>query len=225
MPHHKGSLYICPSIEYAEQAYRDAKVGGWSKKPVIEMQIPSTFDPSLAPAGKHVASIFCQHFNPCLPETTWELPPRAASPPPQVPIPQTGQEKKHDPFQCSPKWDDVREQVADLVVDTITQYAPNFKSSVLGRMVMTPLDLERKIGLVGGDIFHGRLSLEQLFSMRPVLGHGDYRGPISGLYHCGSGAHPGGGVTGMPGHNCAREVARDLGGLFGQLSNSLSPSR
>ena len=107
-------------------------------------------------------------------------------------------------------WAEHREQVADLVIDTVDRYAPNFKASVLGRMVLTPLDLEQKLGLVGGDIFHGALSLDQLFSARPVLGHADYRGPVKGLYLCGSGAHPGGGVTGLPGRNAAREVLRDL---------------
>ncbi len=107
-------------------------------------------------------------------------------------------------------WDDHREAAADLVVDTIDSHAPGFKQSVLGRMVLTPLDLERKFGLIGGDIFHGALSLDQLYSVRPALGHADYRSPIKGLYLCGSGTHPGGGVTGAPGHNAAREVLRDL---------------
>jgi phytoene dehydrogenase-like protein len=108
-------------------------------------------------------------------------------------------------------WDDHRETVADLVIDTVTRYAPNFRDSVLGRLVLTPTDLERRFGLVGGDIFHGALSLDQLYSARPVLGHGDYRGPLRALYMCGSGTHPGGGVTGVPGHNAAREILRDFG--------------
>jgi phytoene dehydrogenase-like protein len=108
-------------------------------------------------------------------------------------------------------WDDVKEQAADYIIDTVTRYAPNFKSSVIGRMALSPLDLERKFGLIGGDIFHGALTLDQLFSARPVLGHGDYRGPVEGLYMCGSGTHPGGGVTGAPGHNAAREILRDRG--------------
>ena len=96
-----------------------------------------------------------------------------------------------------------------LAMDTVTQYAPNFKSAVLGRQIMSPLDLERTFGLIGGDIFHGALSLDQLYSARPLLGHADYRGPLAGLYMCGSGTHPGGGVTGLPGHNAAREIVRD----------------
>ena len=107
-------------------------------------------------------------------------------------------------------WDDHRDTVADLMIDTVDRWAPGFKTSVLGRVALSPLDLERKFGLIGGDIFHGQLGLDQLFSARPVLGHGAYRGPMKGLYLCGSGTHPGGGVTGAPGHNSAREILADL---------------
>jgi phytoene dehydrogenase-like protein len=107
-------------------------------------------------------------------------------------------------------WDRHRDAVADLMIDTVNVQAPNFKAAVLGRQIMSPLDLERTFGLVGGDIFHGALSLDQLFSARPVLGHGNYRAPLPGLYMCGAGTHPGGGVTGAPGHNAAREVLIDL---------------
>ena len=106
-------------------------------------------------------------------------------------------------------WEDEREKAADAVIEHVNQFAPNFKASVIARRFHTPLDLEREFGLVGGDIFHGKLSLNQLFSARPVLGHGDYRMPVAHLYLCGSGAHPGGGVTGVPGHNSAREILRD----------------
>ena len=115
-------------------------------------------------------------------------------------------------------WDDVREQVADHIIDTVTAHAPNFRASVIARQIHSPLDLERKFGLVGGDIFHGRMSLDQLWAARPLLGHGAYRGPVRGLYMCGSGTHPGGGVTGAPGHNAARQILRDrslLGRLLG----------
>jgi phytoene dehydrogenase-like protein len=112
-------------------------------------------------------------------------------------------------------WDDHREEVADLMVATVDQYAPGFATSVIGRQILSPLDLERQFGLLGGDIFHGALTLNQLFSARPMLGHADYRGPLQGLYHCGSGAHPGGGVTGAPGHNAARVILRDHRALFG----------
>ncbi|MGB8855552.1 MAG: NAD(P)/FAD-dependent oxidoreductase [Burkholderiales bacterium] len=176
--HHQAGIFVAPSLQYMEQAFFDAKQNGWSRRPAIEMLIPSTVDDSLAPAGQHVMSLFCQHFNPQLP---------------------AGQ-----------SWDDCREQAADAIIDTVNQYAPNFKASILGRMILSPLDLERKFGLVGGDIFHGALSLDQLFSARPVLGYGDYRSPIKGLYMCGSGTHPGGGVTGVPGHNAAREIIKDF---------------
>jgi phytoene dehydrogenase-like protein len=106
-------------------------------------------------------------------------------------------------------WDDAREEAADLVIAAVNRHAPNFAASVIARQVLTPLDLERTFGLTDGDIFHGRLSLEQLFASRPLLGHADYRAPVQGLYLCGAGAHPGGGVTGAPGHNAAREILRD----------------
>jgi phytoene dehydrogenase-like protein len=106
-------------------------------------------------------------------------------------------------------WNEVREEVADLIIDTVTAHAPNFRASIIARQIHSPLDLERKFGLIGGDIFHGRMSLDQLWAARPVLGHGDHRLPIRGLYLCGSGAHPGGGVTGAPGHNAAREILSD----------------
>ena len=176
--HHASGIIMAPSLAYMEQAYLDAKAGGWSKRPIVEMLIPSTLDDSLAPAGQHVASLFCQHVAPVLPNGA--------------------------------SWDDHRDQVADLMIDLVNSHAPNFKASVLGRQIMSPLDLERTFGLIGGDIFHGALSLDQLFSARPMLGHGDYRGPLKALYMCGSGTHPGGGVTGAPGHNAAREIIADF---------------
>jgi phytoene dehydrogenase-like protein len=176
--HHSSGIIMAPSLAYMEQAYLDAKAGGWSKRPIVEMLIPSTLDDSLAPPGQHVASLFCQHVAPVLPDGA--------------------------------SWDEHREQVADVMIDLVNSHAPNFKASVLGRQIMSPLDLERTFGLIGGDIFHGALSLDQMFSARPMLGHGDYRGPLPGLYMCGSGTHPGGGVTGAPGHNAAREIIADF---------------
>jgi phytoene dehydrogenase-like protein len=176
--HHTSGIIMAPSLAYMEQAYLDAKTGGWSKRPIVEMLIPSTLDDSLAPPGQHVASLFCQHVAPILPN--------------------------------GGSWDHHREQVADVMIDLVNSHAPNFKASVLGRQIMSPLDLERTFGLIGGDIFHGALSLDQLFSARPMLGHGNYRGPLKGLYMCGSGTHPGGGVTGAPGHNAAREIIADF---------------
>ncbi len=106
--------------------------------------------------------------------------------------------------------DDWKEKAADTVIDTISRYAPNFRQSVVGRQVLSPLDLERDFGLVGGDIFHGALHLDQVYSLRPTAGYADYRMPVGNLYLCGSGAHPGGGVSGIPGHNAAREILRDV---------------
>jgi phytoene dehydrogenase-like protein len=117
-------------------------------------------------------------------------------------------------------WDDHREEVADLMIETVERAAPGFRASVLGRMTLTPLDLERTFGLIGGDIMHGALTLDQMFSARPVLGHGHYRTPIAGLYQCGSGTHPGGGVTGAPGHNAAREVLKDVGRRRGRRAGA-----
>jgi phytoene dehydrogenase-like protein len=176
--HHGASILIAPSLGYLDQAYMDARQFGWARFPAIEMHIPSVLDDSLAPPGRHVASLFCQQFAPSLP--------------------------------AGASWDEHREAAADLIIDTIARYAPNFKGAILGRMILSPLDLERKLALTGGDIFHGALSLDQLYSARPALGHGDYRAPVRGLYMCGSGTHPGGGVTGAPGHNAAREILRDL---------------
>jgi phytoene dehydrogenase-like protein len=176
--HHGAGIIIGPSLAYMDKAYRDARERGWSREPVIEMLIPSTIDSTLAPPGAHVASLFCQHVSPELPDGR--------------------------------SWDDAREKVADVMIATVDRCAPGFAASVLGRQSLSPLDLEREFGLLGGDIFHGALSLNQLFSARPMLGYADYRGPIRGLYHCGSGAHPGGGVTGAPGHNAAKVILGDL---------------
>jgi phytoene dehydrogenase-like protein len=106
-------------------------------------------------------------------------------------------------------WDDARDEVADLMIATVDAMAPNFRASVVARRALTPLDLEREFGLVGGDIFHGALGLDQLYATRPTLGAARYRMPVRGLYLCGAGAHPGGGVTGIPGRNAAREILKD----------------
>ncbi|MGH8400579.1 MAG: phytoene desaturase family protein, partial [Gammaproteobacteria bacterium] len=178
--HHSSGIIIAQSLKYMERAYFDARERGFSREPIVEMLIPSTVDDTLAPKGMHVASLFCQHF---------------------------------DPQPADKSWDELREQAADTIIDTVNRYAPNFKASIVGRLALSPLDLERRFGLIGGDIFHGALGLDQLFSARPMLGHADYRGPLKGLYMCGAGTHPGGGVTGAPGHNAAREILRDRGWL------------
>ena len=106
-------------------------------------------------------------------------------------------------------WDDRKEDVADHIIATVEQHAPGFSDLIVGRQVTSPLDIERNLGMVGGDIFHGALHLDQLFSLRPVAGFADYRMPVKGLYLCGSGAHPGGGVTGLPGRNAATAILKD----------------
>ena len=175
--HLTAGIIIGPSLEYMDRAYMDARANGWAKQPIIEMLIPSTLDPSLTPRGKHVASLFCQHFR-------YDLGPGRT-------------------------WDQERDEAADQIIATVDQHAPGFAKAVLGRQIHSPLDLERRFGLIGGDIFHGKMSLDQLFSARPMIGAADYRMPLPGLYLCGSGAHPGGGVTGAPGHNAARAVLAD----------------
>jgi phytoene dehydrogenase-like protein len=181
--HLSAGIIIGPSLGYMDRAWLDARQYGWSREPVVEILIPSTLDDSLSPPGQHVASLFCQHVAPQLPDGA--------------------------------SWDDHRDEVADLMIATVDKVAPGFAASVIGRQILSPLDLERQFGLLGGDIFHGALTLNQLFSARPMLGHADYRGPLKGLYHCGSGAHPGGGVTGAPGHNAACAILSDHRALFG----------
>jgi phytoene dehydrogenase-like protein len=176
--HHGAGIIFAPSLAYMERAFMDARFSGWSKAPIVEMLIPSVLDRTLAPEGRHVASLFCQHVAPNLPDGR--------------------------------SWDEAREEAADLMIETVEAYAPGFKASVIARTILTPLDLERDFGLVGGDIFHGCLSLDQLYSARPVIGHADYRSPIPGLYMCGASTHPGGGVSGLPGRNAAREIVKDF---------------
>jgi phytoene dehydrogenase-like protein len=174
----KGGCNFSPSLQFLENAYQDALKIGWTQKPMMETYYPSLIDDTLAPKGQHVMSLFCQHFNPELPN--------------------------------GENWDDIKESVADGIIDFINGYAPNFKESILGRQVLSPKDLEREFGLIGGDIFHGTLDLDQVYSMRPVAGFADYRMPLKNLYLCGSGAHPGGGVSGCPGRNAAHEMIKDL---------------
>ncbi|MBI3372830.1 MAG: NAD(P)/FAD-dependent oxidoreductase [Betaproteobacteria bacterium] len=174
-PHHASGIILAPSLDYMDRAYLDAREQGIARAPIVEMVIPSTLDDSLAPAGKHVASLFCQHFAP------------------------------------DADWTARKDEAIERIFAVVESHAPGFRQSVIAHSALSPADLERDFGLVGGDIFHGQLSLDQLWSARPMLGYADYRSPIDGLYLCGSGAHPGGGVTGVPGRNCAREVVRDFG--------------
>ncbi|MEO0441069.1 MAG: NAD(P)/FAD-dependent oxidoreductase [Pseudomonadota bacterium] len=172
--HLKSGIIMAPSLDYMDRAWRDAQKFGWSRKPVVEMLIPSLVDDSLAPPGKHVASLFCQQFAPQLPDGR--------------------------------SWDSERDAAVQAILDVVEDHAPGFQKLILGKMALSPLDLERKFGLIGGDIFHGRMSLDQLWAARPVVGSGNYRGPVRGLWMCGSGTHPGGGVTGAPGHNAAQAI-------------------
>jgi len=174
-PQHRATMHICPSIEYIERAWDDAKYGRPSERPMLEMTMPTMYDPSLAPPGHHIMGIFIQYA----PYTLNGL-----------------------------KWDDIREPYGDHVLNLIEEYAPNIRSIVVNRQVLSPLDLERRFGITGGNIFHGEMSLDQMFVMRPVAGWARYRMPVGGLYLCGSGAHPGGGVMGAPGYNAAREILK-----------------
>ncbi|MCS7024512.1 MAG: NAD(P)/FAD-dependent oxidoreductase [Bryobacteraceae bacterium] len=175
-PHHRATMHICPDLDYVERAWDDAKYGRPSQRPLLEMTVPTMYDPSLAPAGKHIMGIFLQY------------------------APYT--------LRGGDRWDQLREPFADRVIDLIAEYAPNIKQIIEHRQVLTPEDLEKQFGLSGGNIFHGEMSLDQMFFLRPAPGWANYRTPIAGLYLCGSGAHPGGGVMGAAGHNAAREILK-----------------
>jgi phytoene dehydrogenase-like protein len=172
-----GRIQIAPEIDYLERAFDDCKYGDFSRQPYLEVAIPSLSDPSLAPAGKHVMSIYVQFAPLRLREGDWNG--RAAA-------------------------------LGDAVVGTLARYAPGLESLVLERQIITPKDLEETYGLTGGHIFHGELALDQIFTMRPLLGWARYRTPVTGLYLCGSGTHPGTGLTGASGANAARAIANDL---------------
>jgi phytoene dehydrogenase-like protein len=174
--HLRGAISISPSVEYMERAYDDAKYGRYSRRPYIDMVIPTLTDPSVAPPGKHIMSCFVQYAPYHLKEGTW---------------------------------DQKREEFGDTVLDTISEYAPNLRSLILHRQVLTPLDIETMFGLSEGNIFQGELTLEQLFFLRPAPGWAQYRTPVRSLYMCGSATHPGGGIMGAPGLNAAHMILRD----------------
>ena len=173
-----GRIHIGPSIDYLEKAFDHSKYGEISAQPYLEVAVPSMGDPSLAPPGRHVMSVYVQFA----------------------------------PYRLAhgADWNARRDSLGDLVVRTLEQYAPGLAATVEHRQVITPVDLERDFALTGGQIFHGEPALDQLFTMRPVLGWAQYRTPIRGLYLCGAGTHPGGGLTGGPGQNAAREILKDL---------------
>jgi phytoene dehydrogenase-like protein len=187
--HLRGAISISPSIEYMERAYDDAKYGHFSRRPYIDMVIPSLTDPSVAPPGKHVLSCFVQYA----------------------------------PYKLAQgNWDEQREAFGETVIDTIAEHAPNIKKIIIGRQILTPLDLEREFGLTQGNIFQGELSLEQLFFLRPVPGWAYYRTPVDNLYMCGSATHPGGGIMGAPGRIASQVILKDWSRGFKKSSRSSS---
>ena len=171
-----GRIHIGPEIDYLERAFDESKYGNFSRAPYLEITIPSLTDPSLAPEGKHVMSIYMQYA----------------------------------PYKLKGRWEDQRTALGDTVVKTLAQYAPDLPDKIISHQIITPLDLEDTYGLTGGHIFHGELALDQVFTMRPMLDWARYRTPIQGLYLCGSGTHPGTGLTGGSGANAAREIVKDL---------------
>jgi phytoene dehydrogenase-like protein len=174
----RGYTRIAPSLNYLEKAFDAAKYGQFARQPYLDVTIPSLLDPSLAPVGNHVMSIYMQYA----------------------------------PYQLREgNWDDCREALGQAVIDTLAEYAPNLKKSILHTRVLTPLDLETIYSLPEGNPNHGEMTLDQFLYMRPVPGYAQYRAPIEGLYMCGAGTHPGGGVTGLPGYNAAREILKDWG--------------
>ncbi len=172
-----GRIQVSPDVDYLEHAFDASKYGEFSQHPYLEATIPTLQDPSLAPAGKHVMSIYMQYAPYKLRDTDW---------------------------------DSQRDALGDVVVNTLAEYAPDLPGKIEAREVITPKDLEQTYGLTGGHIFHGELALDQLFTMRPLLDWAQYRTPVAGLYLCGSGTHPGNGLTGGSGANAAREIAKDL---------------
>ena len=172
----KGRIHIGNEIDYLERAFDESKYGQFSKQPYLEATIPSLTDPTLAPDGKHVMSIYMQYA----------------------------------PYKLMGRWEEQRKALGQTVVKTLAQYAPNLPELILTHQIITPHDLEEKYGLTGGQIFHGDLSLDQFFTMRPLLDWARYRTPIEKLYLCGSGTHPGAGLTGGSGANAAKEILKGL---------------
>jgi len=171
-----GRIHIGYEIDYLERAFDESKYGNFSRQPYLEATIPSLTDPTLAPEGKHVMSIYMQYA----------------------------------PYKLKGSWEEQREALGQTVVQTLTQYAPNLPELILAQKIITPLDLEETYGLTGGQIFHGDLALDQFFTMRPLLDWARYRTPIQNLFLCGSGTHPGAGLTGGSGMNAAREILKEL---------------
>jgi phytoene dehydrogenase-like protein len=172
----KGRIHIGPEIDYLERAFDESKYGNFSRQPYLEATFPSLTDPTLAPDGKHVMSIYMQYA----------------------------------PYKLKGDWEEQRKALGQTVVQTLAQYSPNLPDMILTHQIITPQDLEDVYGLTGGQIFHGDLALDQFFTMRPLLDWARYRTPIDNLYLCGSGTHPGAGLTGGSGANAAREILKHL---------------
>jgi len=174
--HLRGAVSISPSLDYVERAYDDAKYGAFSKKPYMDIIIPSMIDPGMAPPGKHVMSIFVQYA----------------------------------PYHIDGGWNNQkREAFGDAVIDTLAEYAPNIRSAILHRQVLTPWDIEQITGLSEGNIFQGELALHQLFFLRPSPQWSRYTTPVDRFYQCGAGTHPGGGIMGASGRLAAMRILRD----------------
>ncbi|MBV9125050.1 MAG: NAD(P)/FAD-dependent oxidoreductase, partial [Planctomycetes bacterium] len=188
-PQHHGTIHISPTFDYIERAYDQAKYGQPSAAPILECTLPSTVDPTVAPPGQHLMSMFVQYA----------------------------------PTNLSVgSWDEVKEGFADRCLEILAEYAPNIRRAVIDRQVLSPLDIERRYGLTGGNIFQGAMTLGQLFFLRPVPGYADYRTPIRGLYLCGAATHPGGGVMGACGYNAAREILRDRKRIFARRGEGVA---
>ena len=176
-PHMRGDIAVAPSIEYLERAYDEAKYGDFSRRPYLNIVIPSLVDPTVAPPGKHVMSCFVQYA-------------------------------PYHIKEGAEHWPDRRDAFGETVIDTIEEYCPNIRDLILYKQVLTPLDIEQQLGLSEGNIFQGELSLGQLLFLRPAANWARYRTPVDGLWMCGSGTHPGGGLMGSPGELAAKAVLR-----------------
>jgi len=172
-----GHLLLCPDLDYLERAFDDSKYGQFSQRPTLDMTIPTLYDPSLAPVGKHILTITMQYAPYRLRDSSWDV---------------------------------ERDRLGDRIVAMVAEHAPELPGLIAHRQVLTPLDYEREYGLPEGSIYHGQMGLDQLASLRPIPGYGSYRSPVPGLFFCGAGAHPGGGVSGAPGRNAARQILRQF---------------
>jgi phytoene dehydrogenase-like protein len=175
---HRTTIHVCPSMDYMDRAWEEALQGRPSSSPMLECTIPTVYDDSIAPEGRHIMCIFAQYAPYHLRDGAWD--------------------------------EETKNRFADRCIELLAEYAPNIRNIIVHRQVISPLDMEREYGLTGGNIFHGDLGPDQLFFMRPLAGWARYRTPVKGLYLCGSGTHPGGGVMGAPGYNAAREIVKDL---------------